>query len=400
MANLHTKINLENLVNFVTILFVFVIMIDPANIIFKIKLPLFAILIFLCILCYPKVEFRLINQCLIIYGIFAITTLVGFFLGYNVNTSFSMYFYMSFLMIWALLWSQHLRIIDRLVLPGIVISIIVGTIYIVVMIFPQFEIPIYAIVHSQFEGILMISKRTFIGIDIFSVYYTSAPVLLIVMAVYFHRLLNNSKGKFHNFIIWFLLFIPLVLGGTRAMMLSSIGIIYIVLIVKMWSYKGGRLLAFVSVVFAIIGSVFIMFQLLGDSDEKSLQTKTILLEAFFHHIENHPETLLWGNGVGATFDSLGVRGSMAFQSEWTYLELIRWFGIPLTIVFLFVYVYPLLSIYNKRKKLPYAIPIMVSYIFYLFLAGTNPYLYSSNGILTLLLMYSYSQNLYYEKSAI
>ena len=113
------------------------------------------------------------------------------------------------------------------------------------------------------------------------------------------------------------------------------------------------------------------------------------------HIFEYPETLLWGNGVGATFDSLGVRGSEATQSELFYYEIVRFWGVPLGFAFLMIYLYPMVLIYRNRYELCYWKYILLGYTFYLLSAGTNPYLTSSNGLLTLLLMYSYALNPYY-----
>lgn len=120
-----------------------------------------------------------------------------------------------------------------------------------------------------------------------------------------------------------------------------------------------------------------------------------MTQAFFYHLDDNPETLIWGNGVGATFDSLGVRGRNAVASELFYYEIIRFFGMPLGLLFLIVYVYPLVLIYKKRRLLLYWKAISIGYLSYLFAGGTNPYLISSNGMITLLIMYAYALNPYY-----
>ena len=157
---------------------------------------------------------------------------------------------------------------------------------------------------------------------------------------------------------------------------------------------------FTILVFVILSILILLLiiALLNDKGEPSLDIKTTLANAFFNHINNNPETLIWGNGVGATFDSLGVRGKDAVASELFYYEIVRFFGLPLGLLFLIVYIYPFWLIYKKRKLLPYWKAISLGYLSYLFAGGTNPYLTSSNGMITLLIMYSYALNPYYHTS--
>ena len=116
------------------------------------------------------------------------------------------------------------------------------------------------------------------------------------------------------------------------------------------------------------------------------------------HSSKNPWLLIFGEGPGATFDSLGVRGRFAVQSELTYLDLIRWFGIPFTVIIMLVYLYPVRLIYSKRRNLEYSSVLILAYLLYLVIAGTNPLLISSTGMLALLVMYSYAFNPYYESN--
>ena len=106
--------------------------------------------------------------------------------------------------------------------------------------------------------------------------------------------------------------------------------------------------------------------------------------------ETHPLYLLLGQGPGTAFYSEGFH-SMTYTTEWTYMELLRNYGIFSLLIFA-VMVYPLTQLYKLRRDRRVA-AMMFAYIFYLLIAGTNPLLISSTGMLVLLTIYSYTQRI-------
>ena len=377
-------------------IFVFVLIVDPANRIFGLKSLIFAPLLALFFLKNRNINKISLSIILIIYLIILCSSVWGFIFQINTDYKFLIFFMQGFFMLFLLFWAKHLSLIERTVLPGITVSIIVCIVYnIFYLTDSSSQTGIYELISQQYDGTMMIGIRNFLGIEYPAVYYSSAPILLIPFGLYLYRLLNyNDKKKFH-LIILILMLIPLILGGTRAMMLSTIIIIYFMVIIKFIETKK-NILAFLLISMGIMMLLLAFILLLGDKAEESLSVKMTLLEAFYNHISEYPATLVFGNGVGATFDSLGVRGRYAIQSEWTYLEFIRWFGLPLSIVFIGIYIYPIYLLIKNGKYRPEKNAMILAYICYLFLGGTNPYLYSSNGMLVLLIMYSYAMNPQYE----
>lgn len=387
------RINKQQIVEIALSLFVFVLLVDPADVILGVKIPLFAFVLLSILLVGYKGTKQTIFLPIISYLVIGITSVVGVLYQYNTDYDFLLFFALGFLMLFLLYWAKDIRVIEKCVFPGVTIAIIVSLIYNYFYLSGISDTSIvYDIINKQYKGTLMISARQFLGVEVATVYYSSAPVLLIIFGYYYHKLLNELNRR--NIIIVLALAMPLLIGGTRMLFLSLLGIIYSISIFKLWNSKYRR----TSILFSLLGVfslVFIVILFLSDKGESSLDNKTVLFNAFINHISIHPETLLFGNGVGATFDSLGVRGISAIQSEWTYLEFIRWFGLPLGMCFLSIYIYPIYLIIKRRKELFGSGAILISYLFYLVLAGTNPYLYSSNGMLSLLIMYSYALNPHY-----
>lgn len=387
---------LNCILNFVLALFVFVLIVDPADVLLGLKIPLFGLLFLLCLIVYPRIykSFLLVN--ISIYVILLLTSILGFVLAYDTDDKTVIFFYKTFLMMLLLPWISHLEFLGKLTFPMIIVSFVVIFIYIAMQMFPQLEIVIYALANGPYFGTILMGRRTFVGIELTSVYYTSVPLFILPMGVYFYRLFNNKPGKFRNVFIGGMLFIAIMMGATRTAMLAAVGVIGLIILSRMWLSRSGKRLAIILGVCGFVLGIFVLNILLSDVTEISNATKQSLFYSFIHLINENPLILLFGQGVGATFDTGSVRG-IASLSEWTYLELIRWFGVPLACVVIVIYIYPLFVLYKNKKILQYQLPLTITYIFYLLIAATNPYLFGSNGILALLVMYSYAFNPIYRK---
>ena len=80
---------------------------------------------------------------------------------------------------------------------------------------------------------------------------------------------------------------------------------------------------------------------------------------------------------------------MTYTTEWTYLELLRGYGL-FAFLILAVMLWPIFKLYKMRRNRNVA-AMMMAYIVYLVIAGTNPLLISSTGMLIILTIYSYTQ---------
>lgn len=388
---------LEKAINLLISLFVTVVVLDPLDSIFRLKMPVFALLILLLIIKYKKVSYTSVLSILIIYLICIFTTSFGLARGINTDLNFAVGVYKGFTMTVLLLWSSKLRFLHNLTFPTIIISIIVIIIYILTKTFPEIGGVIYNFTMSEAIPIKT-STRYFIGLEVLSVFYQTSPLCIFVAGVYLQKLTKGEKNTLANILIGSSAILVLILSGTRMNMLAAIVLTGFILIQKMWKTRYGKLLAGIITIFSTIAIILIINMLLSDTGEHSLGVKSTLVEAFNMHSSKNPWLLIFGEGPGATFDSLGVRGRFAVQSELTYLDLIRWFGIPFTVIIMLVYLYPVRLIYSKRRNLEYSSVLILAYLLYLVIAGTNPLLISSTGMLALLVMYSYAFNPYYESN--
>lgn len=373
-------------------IFIFAILIDPTDSLFRLKIPLFVLVLFACVLSYKRVWSESIKVVISLYGILLITTVIGILCGYNTDCDMQLFYYKTFLMIFLLPWCPYLCLLERLLLPGIFISLVVIACYVISLLNSETLISIANYTYLHLDGILSVGYRKFLGIEIVSVFYSTSVVFLILFPIICCKYLTRRNNR--SFVLCLLMFFLFIASGLRAIMMSGFAILFFSWVLYVWDHGRKRNALLFTFLGMVIG-IMLASLLLSDKGEVSLDTKTALVKAFWHHIFEYPETLLWGNGVGATFDSLGVRGSEATQSELFYYEIVRFWGVPLGFAFLMIYLYPMVLIYRNRCELCYWKYILLGYTFYLLSAGTNPYLTSSNGLLTLLLMYSYALNPYY-----
>ena len=101
--------------------------------------------------------------------------------------------------------------------------------------------------------------------------------------------------------------------------------------------------------------------------------------------------MLLGQGPATEFYSIGFR-KMTLKTEWTYLELLRNYGM-LCLPILYVILRPLFELIKLSFKYDSALTIAAAYIIYLVIAGTNPLLLSSTGMLVILSAYSFLEHL-------
>ncbi|MBR7166466.1 MAG: hypothetical protein IKD38_01830 [Bacteroidaceae bacterium] len=128
-----------------------------------------------------------------------------------------------------------------------------------------------------------------------------------------------------------------------------------------------------------------------ESNEPSNLVKYAHLTSYKELFNSNPEYLILGQGPATEFYSMGFR-KMTLKTEWTYLELVRNYGV-LCLPILYVILSPLFRLIKLARKYDSAIPMAFAYVTYLIIAGTNPLLMSSTGMLVLLSAYSYAHRL-------
>lgn len=231
---------------------------------------------------------------------------------------------------------------------------------------------IYNLLNSGFIGI-----REFSGIRFTMVHFRTAPIFIISFSLYFISFIN--KPQFKNLFLLLLHGLAIFFTASRGIMLFAF---ISVLMISFYERKRFRYaiifdILFITVIFGII--YILLYTNLFSVSEKSNSIKIGHFNSFIQFINDDPLILLWGKGTGSAYYTEGFKGIYS-QTELTYLDMIRYFGIPVTILFVLCMAFP-------TRHTVLSVPFLLYYID----AATNPLIFCSTGML-IISMYFVLQN--------
>lgn len=228
-------------------------------------------------------------------------------------------------------------------------------------------------------GIFNIDKgRNYGGsLYFFQIYFFTSPMLVISIGYYFNKILTQ-RFSIKLFLILLINIIAMFLAGSRNNMIVSV----ILPLCLFFQYSNKRSKILVFILFSVLISLFLFifkteFLFLFDPNEKSNFSKLTTLKDYFSIFYSDTNTLIFGKGLGS-YESWSNRGD-TFISELTYLEIVRSYGIFIGFILIIIMFCPLLISLNI-KNFNYRW-ISFPYFFYLVMTATNPLFFSSMGML-------------------
>ena len=310
-----------------------------------------------------------------VYGLF-LASIRGGFGGPFIDTSYitsSLYFICSVIYI----FSNNLKHAYGALLISLRILSILIIISLLILIFEVGEAFLYFFVTN---GAAYVGMRNYGGFNFYYLYFIVSPMLIILISHEVWAFL--SKKSFANFALITLSVLALFLSGTRAnMMLSLITPIFVVL----WYYFGNFsyfLLLFTSSLsglFLTVIDVPVIYDMFSLKD-LSNSAKIGYLESYLN-IFSDLYVFIFGQGFNAHIWSHVVMDMLpegASKTELTYLEFIRVFGILGFVLVVSLFLCLLLTRRIIRSSYPWVVP---GIFLYFFVSFTNPYIFSSNGML-------------------
>lgn len=221
--------------------------------------------------------------------------------------------------------------------------------------------------------------RNFGGLQMFMLHHRSTPFLLVPLSLFFIDFLNRKKISALFFVI--VISVAIVCSASRALMvmaLVSLSVLYFAH--KNWSMR------LLMIIIAVPLFAFALYFLVNEtsmfsSNEQSNSIKIGHLISFFGIIDW--DMLLFGKGLGAYFYTEGY-GTVVSQTEITWMDSVRFFGLPLSIVLLLVLLFPVRTISTDAVSSSSRL-IM---ILYLIMSMSNPVLFNSFGFLVVLWYWS------------
>ena len=359
-----------------------IILIDPANKIFGLKEIIFVIsssILFLLFIKYgvkKKYLYVVLSYFIIpnLYSAIMVTlnNAAYFSIGYY-NTYFFGSFFGFFLLNLSFIEKEDLKIIFLKIMKCYSIIYLMVIIFFYLNLF-GFNEKIYQF--SIEKENMMISFFHFKTYRMYQIFYKTSPVLVL----YYSYLLYNKK-IIMTIIIAFLL----IVSGTAANLLSLFMITVFYLISRILRKKSIKRRIFL---FGIIGviSLFILKNRLFYSDDLGNSIKLGHLHSYLNYWKYNFNKFLFGSGIGSGFFSKG-RESIVCNTELSYLELIRLYGVFIASYLVMVLIFPLKRlIINKEKEW-----LFIGYLAYLGIGGTNPFILGSTGAFVLMVVYRLSK---------
>lgn len=365
-------------------LLIFIIMLDPTNSVLHLKDILFILLVGYNIVFF-KPDFSLLPLILGIY----IALILSFIFSEIQTTHIDVVFFIGMLKAYTplilLLWVRHYDVLKLSIGPAALLGAIITIVYIAVASSEIIELFVYKFVSNHDDTIKM-AERHFLGFKIYGMYYKSIITLLLPYAwCTYHLLYESHRQKFWLIFACLFLTFSFLVSGTRSTMLIPFALMGVLLFSNMNRYPRARYFIYPVAAFFCIFFLFILTLLASDKGESSNFVKYGHLTSFADLFTTHPEYLLWGQGIGTYFYSIGFH-RMTNQTEWTYLELLRGHGLFI-IFFLILLLYPIRTFWQHRKD-SLIFTLTACYLMYLLIAGTNPLLSSSTGMIIIITAYS------------
>ena len=237
------------------------------------------------------------------------------------------------------------------------------------------------------RSIALISFRDYGGFVLPYIYFLASPLLIFLVGYHVNNFL--SKKTAINFMSTFFAILALVLSGTRSHLLIaliSLPFTYFLLKVK------NKLETFiVFLIFSILGFLFFNIEIIQSmlSSEEASNSLKLSMLTNYSFIFDDLISLFFGQGYNAHEWSLPLSEMInvdgASKTELTYIEYIRVYGLIMSIPFFFILFYPIRRLMLLHRKYIWLYP---SYILYLVNAALNPYMFSTNGMLSLGLIIS------------
>ncbi|MCH5182277.1 MAG: hypothetical protein J1F06_06550, partial [Prevotellaceae bacterium] len=330
-------------------------------------------------------DFRMAPFALLPFAAIALSFVSAQMQGNTLDEEFLMGGIKSFAVLLLLPWVRHYDMLRLTLVAGLVFSVVAVGLFVAACASDPVQLAIFVYVKAH-NDMIMMTHRTFLGFRFFGMYYKSLISIVLAFSCLCYRWINDCGRKVRRTIAVGLMFSAFVVSGTRATILAPFLLIGLCVYLRLQQTRYTRYFCYPLLAVGFLLFLFLVFSLASESGEASNVIKYGHLTSYAALFAEHPEYILVGQGLGSSFYSVGFHG-MAVQTEWTYFELLRTFGL-FSLPILAVLLYPLKALWAWRRD-SLVLCIMLAYCEYLLVAGTNPLLMSSTGMLVLLTIYSY-----------
>lgn len=367
------------LIDKIYFLFLLTLSIDPTGFHSRLKDILFIVLVVYGLIYCLKHQQYIASINRITFVAFLLIPLWGMFIAYITNNLTNVPFAvgqlrsMSYIFIFFFVVTMRLDVLLKIVwINGIILAVLTLVLFFLSELGGVFLAAIYDYCNAS-RNYMMAHNRNFIGFSVNGLYYVTGS--LIIFSFIYN--LYQYRGPF-RFVLSVILYLSLMVAGSRTPMLVQTFILFIYLYDK---NVIGKFLTRISTI--VLLGLLVMVTYLLATQENANDIKYENYESYVEEMSNKGH-LIWGAGLGSEFYAKGIGTKLAY-SELSYMDVFRMYGIPAggLLVFLFfvpcfwLWKYFSLSLFLNRYCLGYAL--------FLILSGTNPLLLGSVGLTALTL---------------
>ena len=219
----------------------------------------------------------------------------------------------------------------------------------------------------------MAYNRNFLGYNVNGLYFTAGSLIIFSFVYNLYQYRGRLK------LVWsIVLFLSLMVAGSRTPMLVQLLILLVYLYDKNIL---GKFLTKVSALFLLGMLVMVTYLLATQEKEASNEVKYDNFESYVEDMGDKGH-LIWGAGLGSEFYAKG-RGVKLAYSELSYMDILRIYGLPVGIGFIFLFFAPYFWLWKYFPRSQFLRRYCLGYVLFLILSGTNPLLLGSIGLTAL-----------------
>ena len=352
--------------NFLLFILMFIVMLDPTNSVLHLKNLAFVALLGYSIVFYKPVldylPYIIMPFVAIVFSYISATVM-----GNPVDVEFFMGTIKGFSMLLLLLWVPYYNVLKITKITSLILSIVASILFILVMSNELIEAAVFTYVCSH-DDMIMMSHRSFLGINVYGMYYKSLISTILPFYLYCYALFVERKHVFWNSIAVIFITFSFAITGTRSTMLLPIAMIVLAAFQGARHTKWMKMLLYPLLFVGVMGFLVLVYKLATEKGETSNMIKYAHLASYARQFYYYPEYYIWGQG--ALFRMLGLA----------------------TLLVLTTLAYPLYAM-RRYVRVEFTLGIAIAYIMFLFISGTNPLLVSSTGMAVVLMGYAYVYSL-------
>jgi hypothetical protein len=370
--------------NFLFFVLLLVLMLDPGGSILHMKDKVFIVFLLYNVLFF-KPDFRMLIPILGVFFVLSFGFIVAIQQESPIDYDFLLGTFKGMAPLFLLLWVHHYNVLKISRAPAILTCVVILVIYGFVVSNPLIERGLFYY-SKEHNEMVMLTTRNLLGVKVFGMYYRSIVSIIPVLYLVLYHTYEEHRHRFFQVLISLVLIATFFISGTRAMMLTPLFILGVVAYRSVAASRRSKYFLYPALALLLMAFFWLIFLLATQEGDKSNAIKYGHLESYADLFNSHIEYFLWGQGTATTFYSEGFQRIVPL-TEWIYIDLLRNYGL-FSLIVLAVYFYPLFFFFRQRND-HFTKGLAVTYLGFLLIAGTNPFLLNSQGMCVLWMMYAH-----------